>query len=103
MEKIELLVKPTNTEADAWSNVTRIDKWRLFFAGEEDYGFTEFKNCIQNISQDAGFLAKRMNRLYGVLNARIHSYIDTREISDFPFREDTLNTIATCLDKVEVS
>jgi hypothetical protein len=102
MEKIELLVRPANINTEDWSNVTRVEKWRLFFEGGEDFGFTNFLTCVRGISNDSKLLAKYMNRVYGVLNSRIHVYIDTREVSNSPFREDALNSIALCLDKVEV-
>ena len=102
MEKVEENIKPATTSKEDWSNVFRIDKWKSFFSGTEDYGYVNLKTCLQNVSTEPDVLAKYMKRVYKILNARIHNYLETKEISSFPFREPELSSIAACLDQVEV-
>ena len=102
LEKMEKLIRPADTPVEEWDAVTRVVKWITFFDGAEDFGFTDFVSCAKSVSPDSQKLGRSMNRIYGVLNARIHIYLATKQISNEPFRENILNKLAACLDSVDV-
>lgn len=103
IEKLEELMRPSDISRETWENVPRKDKWFRFFSDPNVYdGYEEFIACIQSISKDPNKLAKHVKKMYGILNGRVHNYVNRKKIDDSSFREKSLRSLAVCLDSIDI-
>lgn len=103
IEKMEDLMRPEEVSREKWQDVPRVQKWTDFFSNPLKYDeYDEFINCATAINKDPIKLAKLIKKLYGILNARLHNYVNDKEIDVISFREQNVKLIASCIDNIDI-
>ncbi|MBP1526037.1 MAG: hypothetical protein H9Q67_06050 [Spiroplasma ixodetis] len=100
---MEDLMRPEEVSREKWQDVPRVQKWTDFFSNPLKYDeYDEFINCATAINKDPIKLAKLIKKLYGILNARLHNYVNDKEIDVISFREQNVKLIASCIDNIDI-
>ncbi len=102
IEISEELNEPSTLTTEQWDNVSRVQKWTMIFSNTNNVEYEDFIQCTRSLSDNPEVLAKLVKEMYGILNARVHNYVNHKKIDSTVFREDKMRRLAECFDGIDI-